>query len=440
MKEAQSEEPVVELPPQPWWRHKWVVRSAIGAAVSLITIAALFLVGVIGGDKGRGHEPQFTYSDKGERQISESEAVKAGKQLSNGQCKGEGVTRKLSVSPMKSEDFSIIVPYGLMVGGHVTPIDHQYFSPKDYKSAPHAYEVRAMADSQLVDITTRSRPFGREYRLVFSISCTFLYYYDLVTSLTPELEQLYQESQQGTIRKSVNVSVKAGQLIGRIGGQTLDFAVWDTTKPLSGFLVPKSYEAERWKLYTADPLNYYTDELKALILSRYVRKAEPISGKIDYDINGRLMGNWFVEGTNGYYGDREAPDGAYWSTHLSFAPNLYVPDWFVISIGDFVDQRQGKGSQFVSTKNAPNPKDVSTATGLVKYDLVLWSYVKGNGSSWDQNSLTDSISIRINSQDQIRGCALAQMLEDSKLKFEAFKGKTCAQVPGFTPAAKIYTR
>ena len=29
----------------------------------------------------------------------------------------------------------------------------------------------------------------------------------------------------------------------------------------------------------------------------YVRTAEPISGKIDYDLDGKLIGNWFVAGS-----------------------------------------------------------------------------------------------------------------------------------------------
>ncbi len=366
-----------------------------------------------------------------------SEAYVAGKSLTNNHCAGEGVPYKLSVSPMKADQFSIVVPYGLMVGDHVTPIDHQYFGPQDQKSAPDSYEVRAMADSRIVDITTRPRPFGREYRLVFSVSCTFLYYYDLVTSLTPDLEAAYNKANSGILgRGGIDVPVKAGQLIGRIGGQTLDFAVWDTTKPLTGFIVPEHYEAERWKLYTADPLDYYTDDLKKFILSRYVRTAKPISGKIDYDIDGRLIGNWFLEGTNGYEGirpDRNKPQG-YAKSHLSFSPNLYVPTVFHISMGDY----GGKFEQFVSDTNSPRPQDVSKATGLVKYNLVKWEDVKPDGTRWDNNTLVKGV--KLVRRQEIMGCAVVQMLETRQIKFQAFPGKSCATVAGFTSAAKLYTR
>ncbi len=218
---------------------------------------------------------------------SESMAVKAGKRISDGMCEGEGAPYKLSVSPMKAEDFSHVIPYGSVVGGHVTPIDHQYFPPTIFRSPPDTYEVRAMADAKLV----RYEPHATRIRLIFSVTCTYFYYYDLLTSV-----------QTGINQKSLPLDVKAGDLIGRIGGQTLDFAVWDTTQTLKGFIVPEHYDAEPWKIYTVDPLDYYTDELRAMILSKYVRTAEPRSGKIDYDIDGKLIGNWFEEGTYGYGG------------------------------------------------------------------------------------------------------------------------------------------
>jgi len=423
-----------------WWRKrrvKWI------AVVVFVAVLLLLLIAKLTGSKNHydSSPAQFTKDQSGQVTISESEAIKEGKALSNNQCEGEGVPYKLSASPMKPEDFSIIVPYGLMVGGHVTPIDHQYFSPKDYKSKPDAYEVLAMADATIVDITTRPRPFGQEYRMVFTISCTFFYYYDLVTSLSTDIQKTYDDTTSDKAnKKTINIPVKAGQVIGRIGGQTLDFAVWDTTKPLQGFIVPEHYQAERWKIFTADPLDYYTDELKSFILSRYVRTAPPISGKIDYDIDGRLIGNWFLEGTNGYEGDRQAANGAYWRTHLSFSPNLYAPDWFEVSIGDFETFKSGEGSQFVTSTNMPNPKDVSVDSGLVKYQLHDFSYTKDNGASWDQNSLAKNIGIKPNTQGNSHNCALVQMLETRKIKFEAFKGKSCASVSAFSANAKIYTR
>ena len=47
-----------------------------------------------------------------------------------GKCEGTG-TVMFANSPMKIEDIHSLSPYGQIVGGHVTPIDHMYFEPKD---------------------------------------------------------------------------------------------------------------------------------------------------------------------------------------------------------------------------------------------------------------------------------------------------------------------
>lgn len=249
-----------------------------------------------------------------------TKAVKAGQFLSNGKCKG---TDKLTFThlPMRQQDFSMLIPYGLVVGDHVTPIDHQYFAPADYKSKRDAYPVYAMADATLTDISERTTERGVEYRLVFAHSCTSLYYYDLVTSLVPKLQQSFKD-------RKFDIEVKAGEQIGAIGGQTLDFAYWDTDKPLSGFIKASSYDAEGWKIYTADPYPRLTKELRELLIARNPRVAEPIAGKIDYDQPGKLIGNWFLEGSNGYAGHRGTQGGSYASSHLSFAPEHLDPSFF----------------------------------------------------------------------------------------------------------------
>lgn len=63
--------------------------------------------------------------------------------------------------------------------------------------------------------------------MYFEHSCTFYSYYDLLTSLSPEIKAEVGEL-IGFQNKQVRIPVKAGQLVGRIGGQTVDFAVWET--------------------------------------------------------------------------------------------------------------------------------------------------------------------------------------------------------------------
>lgn len=353
-----------------------------------------------------------------------AKAIQAGKKLSSNQCSGEGVPYKLSVSPMRADDFSYIEPYGLMIGGHVTPIDHQYFSPTIFHSPKDTYEVYAMADSKLVSIENHPT----RNRLIFSVSCTLFYYYDLLTSLEP-----------GISDKNLPINVKAGQLIGHIGGQTLDFAVWDTTKPLKGFIVPEHYTAEGWKLYTADPLDYYTDELKAQILSKYVRNVEPVSGKIDYDIDGKIIGNWFEQGKNGFAGESTDPRTEYWKGHLSIVPNAYDPSAFIISVGYLADNEGSPSNQFSILRSAPDPSKIGIESGLVKYELRRWDDLKENGERWDHMSFAKNIKL-VNEHSPVEGCVLVQLIEIRKLKFETFLRQSCGGVNGFSPNSRIYER
>ncbi|PIY79980.1 MAG: hypothetical protein COY80_05295, partial [Candidatus Pacebacteria bacterium CG_4_10_14_0_8_um_filter_42_14] len=276
---------------------------------------------------------------------------------------------------------------------------------------------------------------GTEYRLVFSMSCKLFYYYDLVTSLSPELKNIYDQNKSGQGARGLNVSIKEGQQIGRIGGQTLDFAVWDMDVKLTGFIIPEHYEGEAWKIHTADPLNYYADELKTKVLSKYVRTTEPVSGKIDYDIDGKLVGNWFLEGTGGYISKGNEGGKEYWKGHLSLVYDHFDPTSIVISMGDY----GGKEMQFGVKGNKPDPATVDTATGLVKYEIVGQDWDGLNGYSWDRSTLIKGLKAK-NHEEYVAGTVLVQMLEGRKIKFEAFPGKNAGQIPAFTANAKIYER
>ena len=422
---------------------KWKI-FIIGAALISIALAIGLFINLSVKHKLNQDtlQQQSGYEDVTQKNEDES-AVKAGKEIGGDKCSGKG-PKQLSASPMKIEDFAFIIPYGLMVDGHVTPIDHQYFSPSVFNSKPDSYEVRAMADAKIVEISHRSRVVGdsskpsNDYRFVFMHTCTFYTYYDLVTSLSTEVKAEYDKNvkHSGSFSQArMNMEVKAGQLVGRIGGQTLDFAVWDTEKPLKGFISPDLYKGERWKIYTADPLDYYSDELKKLALAKYLRTIEPASGKIDYDVDGKLVGNWFQEGSNGYEGDRQQADGRYWRSHLAFAPEHLDPSVYIASFGSFA--QPGDGEQFAIVSGG-SPNEIAVGSGLVKLHVSSFSYVKADGSPWDRKALTTNPKVKVS--NQIEGCALVQLLENRKLKAETFPNKTCDKVAGFTPSAKIYVR
>lgn len=400
-----------------------------------IIAVAFVLLAVAGGvffNKSNRRQADSIPDPNSSQKEKDNAAVRAGKQLTYNNCTGSG-PRELTRLPMDESDYAMILPYGLMVGDHVTPIDHQYFSPTVFDSPRDTYPVYAMADSKIAEISQRTNDRGTEYRFVFTMSCTFLYYYDLVTSLAPEILSEYEKNLEDQHAR-LNIDVKAGQLVGKIGGQTLDFAVWDTTKPLRNFINPNSYSGEAWKIYTADPLDYYSADIKAKALKKYVRTVPPLSGRIDYDIDGKLRGNWFIEGSGGYADQRNGHEG-YWAGHLAIVPEYIDNSALIVSFGSWND---GKPKQFAA-KNPTDSATIGVETGLVKYELYGYEETTSHGTRWDSKSLSRDTKVKINERD-LGGCVLFQLTDSRLLKVEQFAGKKCTDITTFTKVAKLYER
>ncbi len=339
------------------------------------------------------------------------------KRYSGGKCEGEGL-REFSHLPMRIEDIGSIEPYGIMVDAHVIPTSHGYISPIVFNSPRDAYPVYAIADGVIVNVSHRGQFIGDktsskvtdEYQMYFEHSCTFYSYYDLLTSLSPEIQKEVGKL-SGFEQKQVRIPVKAGQLVGRVGGQTVDFAVWNFDKEPLYFVNPASYDEDR--PYLEDMFKHFTEPLQRQLLSKARRTAEPRSGRVDYDIEGKLVGNWFLEGSGGFEGPRNVQNeggGRYWDGHLSISYDYIDPNKIIFSIGNF----EGKASQFNIVGNAPDPATIDGAEGIVKYELEQYRAFKGS--------------------------ALVQVLPGNKLKVETFPGRKKDVVQGFTSQAQIYVR
>jgi len=61
---------------------------------------------------------------------------------------------------MRVEDISAFAPYGLMVGGHVCPIDHCYFFPNNLRPGQEHFAVMAPADGFIVVLGHRTQLTG----------------------------------------------------------------------------------------------------------------------------------------------------------------------------------------------------------------------------------------------------------------------------------------
>lgn len=357
---------------------------------------------------------------------------------SRGRAEGKGPVR-FTHSPMRLEDIERITPYGLMIGGHVCPIDHGYFYPKPLRPGQPHFDVMSPADGFIVMIGHRTQLAGStetrreydDYALHIEHSATVYTFYDLLTQLDPAiLGHLDDETRYRFARKQmgppihVRIPVKAGQVVGKVGGRSLDIAVIDTNVTLTGFLTPKLYGHYAWRVHVVDPFQYFDEPLKSQLLKLNPRATEPRGGKIDYDVDGRLVGNWFLKGSGGYPGDRRDPRG-YWMGHLSFAYHHVEPSIVLVSIGDF----DGRPRQFAVVGNGPDPARISTKDGLVKYELTYAPF-NSNGT-------------RIELPPQMRGVQgvlLAQLVESRKLRMELFPDQAGANVSGFTNGAKQYER
>jgi hypothetical protein len=417
---------------------------------AVLTVATLVVAGCMGAGPGPDVGSQGTPSPPTNNGVSPA-STGTGEAGTTSQpasqqtaCHGSG-TVPLTTLPMALGDFATLLPYGTVVGGHVTPIDHMYFTPADWPGHRDEYEVHAIADGQIVDIQTRPSTFAPgstassvEYRIWIDHTCTFHSYVDLVTSLSPRLLEWYNAYKTTGGRDATRLSIQAGELMGKIGGQTLDFGVYNDDKTLPGLLVPEHYVRESWKIHTDDPFLYFTEPVRSQLLAKDVRNAEPRCGKIDYDVEGRAVGNWFLQGTNGYAGANPSNPYDYWSGHLSLSPDAYIPSHLIASMGNW----SGEARQFAVKGNAPDFAGVDQAAGAVKYELVRWSYADGDDSSaLPFNSFPHPMAhpVAVNGPD-VEGVLLIQVTGPRILKVETFPGKTAADVMGFDGAARTYER
>ena len=335
----------------------------------------------------------------------------------------------MNVSPIEIEKLQMITPMGKVQGSHVTPTDHQYWAIKGGIS-DHVINksIRVDLHSPADGVITNIEKFREnDYRIIIQHSCSFATYYIHLADLSDKIltEAAFSDSNEHQYSR-VNVSVSEDEIIGQVTGPSFDFSVEDKQVTLSGFISPERYDGEPWKIHAADPFDYFVEPIQSQLIEKTLRSVEPIGGKIDYDIEGKLVGNWFK------LGDSYSGTGNYWEGHLSAVYDHMDPSQIRISLGDF----NGQSKQFGVLGNEPDPALVSVQNGLVKYELVSFDYYVGS-QYWDRQSPDDITSK--NSQT-VEGVVLMQVLDDSQLKVEIFPGKNASQVNEFTDAAEFYDR
>jgi len=344
-------------------------------------------------------------------------------------------------SPIKIEDIKNLTPYGQVVGAHVTPIDHMYIEPTDVSLGRDVYEVVAIQDALIFDISPRDIMVDtnegqlREWRIDMAHTCTFVSYLDLLTSLTPEIEKEWAKTNGGQTARWNGIVVKAGQVVGYIGGRAIDFAVYDYEIELPGLINPSAYAArEPWKIHTVDPFQYFPTQIRDALLRKMIRAVEPRAGKIDYDVDATISGNWFQIGTDGYNGINQRK---YWEGHLSIAPHEIDPTIWRIGVG-YLETEDNNFLIFGDQE----PLEVNISSGPKVYELRrYYTYIpaKPDKKWWNEPyDEEDVYGVKIFPENV--GSVLVELQEDRLLRVEVFLGIEKENVSGFTNDARLYER
>ena len=292
------------------------------------------------------------------------------------------------------------IPYGMMIGGHVTPIDHAYLGISSLSKAQSErtdadwVAVTAPADGTILELSSLGN--ANTSRVVINHGCNVYTVYMVLNKPTGVLAKYVDElASRGSVK--LNIKVKAGDEFGRQRDNMLDFNVFDGTQWLSGFANPASYLThDAWKPYTADFLPFFSDEIRSGIEKWMQKTSAPRVGKIDHDVIGAAAGNWFLDGTFGYGGNQnslfvnatspigggvvEGKNGYDWS-HLAIAPHEVDTSQWIFSIGWWNDPK-GDATQalIVIGSGQVKPDKISASSGAVTYQLAQISYQEPAGS------------------------------------------------------------
>ncbi len=356
-------------------------------------------------------------------------------------CKGFG-TALISASPIDLNEILYIQPMGLMIGGHVTPIDHGYFYIKGAMEKP-ARQAKVYAPfSGVITSVTRTARSGLngnydDYALSIDATCSFRVRFSNLVKFAGGLADKTGELKPNE-NLTPNYQVKEGELIGYTGLPTaygIDVWVENDNATLTGFIHSDQYEkSESWKLHMVDFFDYTKEPLKSQLLALDMREANPRFGKIDYDIDGKLIGNWFRQGSGGYSGNKNGEEG-YWDGHLSIVPDGNDPTQVDISFGNY----GGEAKQFAVIGNSPDPKNVSQDSGIIKYELgQIETYSGDTGEFWDHQSYIPHILTKAGKS--VLGTVLMQLIAKDQLKMEIFPGKKATEITGFDSSALMYER
>ena len=300
----------------------------------------------------------------------------------------------LTVCPVAIDKITDLEPLGAMnPSGHTFPTDHVYF----YTSWTYGHQPIYPADtlpvyapgSGVVTWILQVNGPQEDAKILIRMNKWVSYYLDHVV-LDSDIV--------------VGSKVTAGQVVGISKGIAIDLGMTNEQLALSGFVNPQRYEGQT--LHTDSPYKYFAEPLRSQLYALVRRNAVDKDGKIDYDIKGKLIGNWFHESVP----VSESMMPTSWPKNLAFCPDSNDPSEMRISIGGTISS-PGK---FKPSPEDPAFDQVSPASGKVAFHLnyTEWGYF---------------------------GIMLCQLTDETHLKVEVFQNAVGEDLD-FTTNAMIYTR
>ncbi|MFC2142954.1 M23 family metallopeptidase [Candidatus Aenigmatarchaeota archaeon] len=336
-------------------------------------------------------------------------------------------------TPADMDGVSFIIPMGSVHGDHVSPTDHQYYTSQENA----VVDVYSPGDGTVIKIShmgafRADRFMMDDYHVIIQHTCGMSSVFIHVDDLSEKLAAVGPTETGGHVY--VDVPVEAGEIIGTYSGG-LDYNVVDESVSIN-LINPDSYGyTYNHRLHITDPFNYFNEPVKSELIEKSLRSEEPLGGTIDYDVDGTLAGVWFLKDSGGWESFAD-PNSKYWSGHLAIVYHHVDTEHIAISFGTY-DDPENEGKQFGVKGNSPDPVEINTETGIVKYELVEYNYYV-NDQLWDGNTFVKNPDVR--NSDIVTDVVLFQLIDDTTLKVELFIGKTGSQVDEFTDNADIYVR
>ncbi|HTR78619.1 MAG TPA: hypothetical protein VMH39_10925 [Gemmatimonadaceae bacterium] len=264
--------------------------------------------------------------------------------------------------------------------GHTVPTDHVYFYAWDLatnaQTGGSGTRTVYMPATGAVTFLLQTPGVG-DWKIECRVTDNFFFYLDHVLLTTP---------------LTIGEVLPAGAAIGTTDpGGTLDLGAFDLSVTHAGFLDTARYPVETQ--HYLSPWAYFTPDLQAQIYPHVYRAptAADKDGKVDFDVAGRLVGVWYLQGM--------PADSSYepygWPKTIAFVYDYYDPSLVRIAVGGTV----GPAGVWGIDSTAPPPKTVSVASGVVTYRLY-------DIFDWHPQ----------------QGVMLVQMVNDSTLKVEMFPG------------------